>query len=82
MRAKFVINSVERSGSAEWQSETLKMSAVAKSDRYPSDGADEDNTYAKFSPQASLTLTIANPALIGKFNPGEKFYLDFTPASS
>lgn len=81
MRAKFVINSIERNGTAEWQSDKLKMSAVAKSDTYPDDGSDEDNTYAKFSPQAELLLTITNPALIGQFNPGEKFYVDFTPAS-
>ena len=79
MRAKFVINSVERHGSAEYASETLKMSAVAKSDGYPSDGADEDNTYARFSSTATLSLTVANPALVGQFNPGEKYYVDFTP---
>lgn len=77
MRAKFYITSVERHSS---ECETLKMSAVCKSGGYPPDGSDEDNTYAKFSPSASLSLTIANPALIGKFNPGEKFYVDFTPA--
>lgn len=47
---------------------------------YPSDGSDEDNTYAKFSPSGSLSLTVANPALVGKFAEGEKYYLDFTKA--
>lgn len=60
-------------------SETLKFGAVsAKS--YPSDGLDEDNTFAKFTPMANLEMTIANPELWDKFSHGDKFYLDFTPA--
>ena len=55
------------------------MHAVAAA-KYPADGSDEDNTYAKFSPGASLSLNIANPALFGKFLVGEKYYVDFTKA--
>lgn len=76
MRAKLQIESIQRLGGAE----ILNLRAVCKSGSYPADGSDEDNTYAKFSPSASLSITIANPDLIGKFNPGEKFYVDFTPA--
>ncbi len=54
--------------------------AVGPKGSYPADGSDEDNTYAKFSPQGALTLTIVNPELIGKIEPGQKFYLDFTKA--
>jgi hypothetical protein len=41
----------------------------------------EDNTDAKFSPSASLEITLANPALIGKFKAKaeEEYYVDFTP---
>ena len=77
MRAKFKITKVEQYEG----SERLEMTAVAKSGSYPEDGSDEDNTYAKFSPSGSLMLTIANPALTGKFKPGQKFYLDFTEAT-
>lgn len=59
--------------------ETLQMHAVAKNG-YDSTGNDEDNTYAKWSPGASLSINIANPALWGKFAVGDKFYVDFTPA--
>lgn len=52
-------------------------SAPVAAKTYPTDGSDEDNTYAKFSPAGELTLTIANPALLGKIEPGTKFYLDF-----
>lgn len=46
---------------------------------YPDDGSDEDNTYAKFSPSADFRLMVANPALFGQFQPGQKFYVDLTP---
>jgi hypothetical protein len=78
MRAKFVLNSVQRFSA----SEKLSFSAVAKSTAYPEDGSDEDNTYAKFSPQASCEIYVANPNLLGKFEPGQKYYVDFTPAET
>lgn len=59
--------------------ETLQMHAVAAS-KYPPDGSDEDNTFAKFSPGANLSINIANPALWEQFKVGDKFYVDFTPA--
>lgn len=75
MRAKFILNTIAKVGDQE----QLIFSAVSKSGAYPADGLDEDNTYAKFSPSGSLSLTVANPNLIGKFEVGQKFYLDFTP---
>jgi hypothetical protein len=74
MRAKMKVDSVL----VHEGGETLKMSAVCKPGGYPADGLDEDNSFAKFSPSASLELWIANPALRNKFQPGEKFYLDFS----
>lgn len=59
--------------------ETLTMHAVAKSS-YDNTGADEDNTFARWSPGANLQIQIANPDLWGKFKHGDKFYVDFTPA--
>jgi hypothetical protein len=77
MRAKFQILSVE---ALQGDTEKVKFAAVAKSGAYPADGSDEDNTYAKYSPAATCEIWIANPALAGKFKPGQKFYVDFTPA--
>jgi hypothetical protein len=54
------------------------MRPVCKSGGYPANGSDENNTFAKFSPSGSLELTVANPALIGTFEPGETYYLEFT----
>jgi hypothetical protein len=69
-RAKMTIESVQvyRTASAGVTQETIKMRAVARKGGYPSDGADEDNTYGRYSPSASREITIANPALFGKLN--------------
>lgn len=84
MRAKMIVTEVVRTGfqnGTEFQQQDrVKMVAVAKSTAYPADGHDEDNTFAKFSPQGELSLTIVNPELVGKIQPGQKFYLDFTAA--
>ena len=77
MRAKFVVSSVDQCPSGE----RVNFNAVAKSPAYPSDGSDEDNTFAKFSPSANCSIFIANPALWQQFKAGDKFYVDFTPAS-
>jgi hypothetical protein len=80
MRAKMVLNNVAKyPKEGEATQETLSFNAVAAS-QYHADGSDEDNTYAKFSPSASLSITITNPALLGKFTAGEKYYVDFTSA--
>jgi hypothetical protein len=74
MRAKMKVESVLRMDTCE----QLKLRCVCKSGSYPADGSDEDNSFAKFSPSGFLELTVANPELIGKFNPGDTYYLDFT----
>lgn len=89
MRAKLQVGFVQEhcygpkgeDGKPTKTAETLTMHAVAAS-KYPEDGSDEDNTYAKFSPGANLSINIANPALWGQFVVGEKYYVDFTPASA
>lgn len=88
MRAKLQVSMVQEHmgwvdpGSAktpEKCSETLTMHAVCKP-TYADSELDEDNTYARMSPGANLSINIANPALWGKFKHGDKFYVDFTPA--
>ena len=76
MRAKFRVANVE----ANPTSERITFSAVGKSMGYSSDGLDEDSTFSKFTPQADLTMTITNPALLGRFSTGQTYYADFTPA--
>lgn len=76
MRAKLTIAGIV--GDAV---QTLSFRAVGAS-QYPEDGLDENNTFAKYTPQASLSMTINNPALVGKFKLGDTFYVDFTPVDA
>ena len=78
MRAKMRINRIDKQFEGQ---ETLFFSAVSRSDNYPEDGSDENNTYARYTPTAELSLTVCNSALLGKFAEGEEYYLDFTKAS-
>ena len=43
-------------------SETLTMHAAAKND-YSKDPHDEDNTFAVYTPGATLSIAVANPVL-------------------
>lgn len=77
MRAKMKLSNIDRTYSGQ---EVLSFHPVAAA-KYGEDGSDENNTYARFSPAGSLSLTVANPALLGKFHKGEEYYLDFTLAT-
>ena len=81
MRAKMLVDFVDKSNAGQ---ERIRMFAVGGDkvqSGYPTDGLDEDNTFAYYSPSGELTLTVANPALAGKIIPGERYYLDFTLAN-
>ena len=77
MRAKVRVGSVIPVHNGE---ESLAFYGVAKDGAYPEDGSDENNTFARFSPGITINLHLANPALIGEFEPGDTFYIDFIPA--
>ena len=80
MRAKLQVSYVQENVfNGTKYSETLNMYAVPAS-KYDESGLDEDNTFAKMSPQANLGISIANPALWGQFKVGQRFYVDFTEA--
>jgi hypothetical protein len=76
MRAKLQVSDVK----VDQACDTVRFHAVSRNDGYPEDGSDENNTFARFSPSASLEIQIANPELFGKLRPGQTFYVDFTPA--
>ena len=38
----------------------------------------EDNSFAQATPSGKIELQIDNTQLLGKLNPGEQFYVDFT----
>jgi hypothetical protein len=72
VRAKMVCSAVTKTASG---SEIVELNAV-----YASDNNAEDNTYAKATPQASVEMTIDNPDAHGAFEPGKRYYVDFSPA--
>lgn len=76
MRAKFRVASVSLFEGGE----IIRFDAVGPSGAYPADGADENNTFAKFTPNATLQLTVMNPALLGQYQVGQTHYADFSPA--
>lgn len=71
MRAKMQIQSVAKQ---MWAGEVIEMSAV-----YGGSTNDEDNSFAKTTPSGTIKLTIANKELLGVYQPGDTFYVDFTP---
>lgn len=82
MRAKVRVTGIQKyPEEGQASQETLTFNFPAKDGAYPSDGSDEDQQFARFSPSGSLSLTIANPALIGQFAVGDTFYLDFQPVA-
>lgn len=87
MRAKFMVTNVKqyKDENGSTTGEYLQMRAVGGNKvqvapYYPEDGSDEDNTFAKFTPCADLSIYIANPVLFDQFKYGDKLYVDFSPA--
>ena len=82
MRAKVRVSNIQTFNDAQGgiTSQRLTFNAVCKDAGYPADGSDEDNTFAKWTPSAEFGLSVTNPALFDKFEIGEKYYVDFTPA--
>jgi hypothetical protein len=77
MRAKFFVASVENASDS---AQHVGFAAVSKTSGYDGAGLDEDNTFAKFTPQAQADFWIMNPALRDVFRQGDKYYADFTLA--
>ena len=81
MRAKMMVSAIKAWSDvddATYTQEDVSMVAVCGTDPYGPNGESEDNTYARYTPSGTLTLSITNPALIGTFHDGQTFYLDFT----
>lgn len=79
MRAKMQVQSVTKHGDPA-TAVSLSLSAVT-SKPFDAEGKNEDNTFATYTPSATLSMSITNPALLDKFTNGQKFYIDFTEAA-
>ena len=82
MRAKMYVESVKQFGAdGKVTAEEITFRCVSSSPFGPN-GESEDNTFARYSPNGTLTIQITNPDLLGSLRPGEKYYLDFTRAAA
>lgn len=70
-RAKFYVTSVTLLGNSNQR--------VALNAMYD-DGIPENKRFNQASPTGEMSILVSNPALAGKFRPGQRFYLDFTEA--
>lgn len=74
-RLKMVVNTVAEHGdqTTDKSCEEITMSAVY------SDKPDSANKeWAKWTPTGQLKFTVTNPAVFGKFRPGQFVYVDLT----
>lgn len=71
VRAKMKCASVNKTE----HSEEVTLDAV-----YSGDKNSEDNTYSQATPSAQLKMSVTNKSVHGAFVPGQKYYVDFTPA--
>jgi hypothetical protein len=71
IRAKFRVNSITDMGYGD----IVKFGAA-----YSNNTNSEDNSYAKATPSADLSMQIDNPDARGKFKVGNKYYVDFSEA--
>lgn len=78
MRAKLSVSKVDGYPNTEAPTQTVLLFNAVGASQYPEDGTDENNTFARWTPNASLTMTIQNPNLVGTFKVGDTFYVDFT----
>lgn len=79
MIAKFQVVNVKvhkPADDAPTSQEDLEFSAVTEKPFNP-DGESDDNSFARWTPTGNLKMTVTNPALFGKFERGQKYYLTF-----
>jgi hypothetical protein len=72
LRVNQVIHYIDNLGQIE--SEEVKLTAV-----YDDDPESDNAQWSKWTPSANLSITISNPAAIGKLTKDHEFYIDFTP---
>jgi len=77
LRAKLRVSSVMQSKNADGSIgfEEVKLQAV-----HSDDPESENKQWSQYTPAASFSMTINNPAAFGKLSNGHEFYVDFIPA--
>ena len=73
VKAKFKVDKVTDMGN---DIEIVHMWAVTD------DGIPENARFHKYTPGGEVSITIDNPAIVGFFQEGKEYYIDFTPADT
>ena len=69
--AKFKCESVAKPSESNGDTESISLSAVY---------GPGNETWSKFTPSGSLSMSISNPAAQGKFQPGKSYLLNISEA--
>lgn len=75
-RAKFICQSLNISKYAGGESHSVILTPVTP---YNSEGQ-ENKSFWDATPTGEIKLTITNKEAVKLFEPGKKYYIDFTPA--
>ena len=76
LRLKMTVNSVKSvaDSSGDKTQEELSLTAV-----YSNEEGSANQQWSKWTPAASLNMSISNPQAFGKVLPGQFVYVDITP---
>ena len=77
VRAKFKVDSIERSKYGDEVMETIKLSPVYKG----CDPNSENSKFWRYTPCGSINLGTINTEAAKQFVLGAEYYIDFTPAA-
>jgi hypothetical protein len=69
IRAKMYVVNITRNGGTE----QIRLGAVTS-------GSEENKSFSKATPSASVDIAIDNPGAQNQFQQGKEYYVDFTPA--
>jgi hypothetical protein len=75
VRAKFKVTRVSKTadnyGTSTHSADVVELHAAM---------GEENKSWSKWTPGGQITMTINNPDALNQFQPGEFFFVDFTPA--
>ena len=77
VRAKFKVDTIERTLYGSEELATIKLSPVYKNN----DSNSENSQFWKWTPCGSIQLGTINEAVAKQFELGKEVYVDFTPAN-
>ena len=75
MKAKFKLDSIRKTEYGE----EFDLSVVVP-DKFDETGKSDDNTFARWTPTGHINFLVTNPALFNVYQPGQKFYVNFSLA--